>query len=162
MNKHHLARLAGACGVAAALVLTPLAAPSAIAQPAPQAAQLDPADGTAQGAVEWFQQHIGDTSYQGLCEKAVENAWGTTGVWPSAIAHWEGAVRAGKAHTDGSTPPVGAFVYWNISQYGHVGIADGEGGFYASSVAGAIGHADDLSYFNNYLGWSDPQVPAGR
>ncbi|GGI75154.1 hypothetical protein GCM10011581_10230 [Saccharopolyspora subtropica] len=119
-----------------------------------------PGDGTAQGAIEWFQARIGDTSYQGLCEKAVENAWGTTGVWPSAIAHWKGAVRAGKAHTDGSTPPKGAFVYWDISRYGHVGIADGKGGFYATSVNGAIGHANSLSYFDNYLGWSDPQVPA--
>ncbi|WP_435828576.1 CHAP domain-containing protein [Saccharopolyspora shandongensis] len=161
MNKNRLVRLTGACGVAAALVLAPLAAPSVIAEPASQAVQMSPADGTAQGAVEWFQKHQGDTSYQGLCEKAVENAWGTTGVWPSAIAHWQGAVRAGKAHTDGSTPPKGAFVYWNISQYGHVGIADGNGGIYASSIGGKIGHADSVSYFKNYLGWSDPQVPRG-
>ncbi|MEV0700421.1 CHAP domain-containing protein [Saccharopolyspora sp. NPDC050389] len=133
-----------------------------IAQPASQAVQVAaaPGDGTAQGAIEWYKARIGDTSYQGLCEKAAENAWGTTGVWPSAIAHWNAAKSAGKAHTDGSTPPKGAFVYWNISQYGHVGIADGNGGIYASSIGGAIGHADSVSYFNNYLGWSDPQVPS--
>jgi hypothetical protein len=55
----------------------------------------------------------------------------------------------------------GAFVYWNTSQYGHVGIADGAGGFYSSSVDGAIGHGDSLDYFVNCLGWSDPQVPQG-
>ena len=40
-----------------------------------------------------------------------------------------------------------------------VGIADGNGGFYSSGIDGAIGHQDGLSYFSDYLGWSDPQVP---
>ncbi|MFC7340668.1 CHAP domain-containing protein [Saccharopolyspora griseoalba] len=167
MNKRQLARLAGAAGVVGALALAPLSAPAALAQPAaPPAAEQHlriaaPGDGTARGAVEWYRARAGDTSYEGLCEKAAENAWGVTGVWPSAIDHWNGAVAAGKAHTDGSTPPEGAFVYWNISQYGHVGIADGNGGFYSTSVNGAIGHAASTSHFANYLGWSDPQVPAG-
>jgi hypothetical protein len=126
-----------------------------------QVAPASAGDGTPQGAVQWYQAHNGDTSYQGLCEKAAENAYGTTGVWASAIAHWRGAVNAGKAHQGDMNPPLGAFVYWNISQYGHVGIADGNGGFYASSVNGAIGHGDSLNYFSAYLGWSDPQVPRG-
>ena len=29
----------------------------------------------------------------------------------------------------------------------------------ASGIDGAIGHQDGLSYFSDYLGWSDPQVP---
>ena len=37
--------------------------------------------------------------------------------------------------------------------------ADGNGGFYSSGIDGAIGHQDGLSYFSDYLGWSDPQVP---
>uniref|UniRef100_UPI0038CD7459 CHAP domain-containing protein n=1 Tax=Saccharopolyspora oryzae TaxID=2997343 RepID=UPI0038CD7459 len=155
-----IARLAGACGVGAALALAPLASPAVLAEPAPQAVQVaSPGDGTAQGAIDWYKARIGDSSLEGYCEMAAENSYGTTGVWPSAIDHWNGAVNAGKAHTDGSTPPKGAFVYWNISQYGHVGIADGNGGFYATSVGGAIGHGDDVSYYDNYLGWSDPQVP---
>lgn len=164
MNQYRLARFIGAAGVAAALAFAPLAAPTAIAdQPAPDniAVQLAPADGTPQGAIDWFAANAGATSHEGLCEMAVENAYGTTGVWPSAISHWNGAVAAGKAHTDGSLPPKGAFVYWNISQYGHVGIADGNGGFYSTSVGGAIGHASSVHHFANYLGWSDPQVPAG-
>lgn len=164
MKNHRPGRLA-ATSLATALIVAPLAAqPALAAAPAAQAAAvtpLAPGDGTAQGAVEWFEARAGDTSYEGMCEMAAENAWGVTGVWPSAIEHWNGAVAAGKAHTDGSTPPAGAFVYWNISEYGHVGIADGNGGFHSSSVNGAIGHADSTSYFANYLGWSDPQVPAG-
>ncbi|WP_133850164.1 CHAP domain-containing protein [Labedaea rhizosphaerae] len=117
-------------------------------------------DGTAAGAIQWMQAHTGSSGWEGYCEMAVENAWGTTGVWPSAIDHWYGAVQYGKAHSGDPYPPAGAFVYWNISQYGHVGIADGYGGFYSSSIGGAIGHADSVYYFANYLGWSNPQVPA--
>jgi hypothetical protein len=112
------------------------------------------------GAIAWFQAHTGDSSYENLCERAAETAWGTIGVWPTARAHWEGAIAAGKAHPVDAAPPPGAFVYWRTSQDGHVGIADGRGGFFSSNVAGAIGHGDTLAYFPGYLGWSDPQVPA--
>ncbi|RSM62859.1 CHAP domain-containing protein [Amycolatopsis sp. WAC 01376] len=112
-------------------------------------------DGTPAGAVQWFKNRIGSTAYQGLCEKAVENAYGTTGVWASANAHWNGA---SPKHTTG-TPPKGSFVYWNISQWGHVGIADGSGGIYASSIGGKIGHASSVHYFNNYRGWTPAAVP---
>lgn len=159
-------RLATVCAAATALAFAPALTTTASAAPATTepaverpAVLASPGDGTAEGAIEWFEQNAGDTSYEGLCEKAVENAWGTTGVWPSAIAHWQGAIDAGKAHEGDTNPPKGAFVYWNTSEYGHVGIADGNGGFYSSSIDGALGHADDLSYFGNYLGWSDPQVP---
>jgi len=160
------ARPALAAVTVAAAALIPLAtAAPALAQPVETAAAehviaASPGDGTAAGAVEWYKSKSGSTAYEGLCEKAAENAWGTTGVWPSAIAHWEGAIRAGKAHKGSTNAPKGAFVYWNTSQFGHVGIADGSGGFYSSSVGGAIGHGGSLSYFGNYLGWSDPQVPA--
>lgn len=118
------------------------------------AAPLSAGDGTIAGAIAWMQNHAGNTGWEEYCEKAVENAYGTTGVWPSAIAHW----NAGVHHT-GSTAPKGAFVYWNTSVYGHVGIADGNGGFYSSSIGGAIGHASSVSYFQNYLGWTNAQVP---
>jgi len=41
-----------------------------------------------------------------------------------------------------------------------VGISDGNGGFYSSSVGGAIGHGGNKNFFVNYLGWSNAQVPA--
>lgn len=118
-------------------------------------------DGTIDGAIEWMQAHAGNTGWEEYCEMAVENAYGTTGVWPSAIAHWQGAINAGKAHPGDWNAPRGAFVYWNTSQYGHVGISDGNGGSYSSSVGGAIGHITDKNYFVNYLGWSTAQVPQG-
>ncbi|WP_020670664.1 hypothetical protein [Amycolatopsis nigrescens] len=117
---------------------------------------LGAGDGTPAGAIQWYKNHMGSTGWQGLCEKAVENAYGTTGVWASANAHWNGA---SPKHTDGSKPPLGAFVYWNISQYGHVGIADGNGGIYATSIGGKIGHASSVNYFNAYRGWTPAAVP---
>jgi hypothetical protein len=111
-------------------------------------------DGTPSGAVQWFQSHNGSTGWQGLCEKAVENAYGTTGVWASANAHWYGAPQ----HPGNYSPPLGAFVYWDVGSYGHVGISDGAGGFYASSVNGAIGHVTKsgggYDYYRNVAGWN--------
>ncbi|SFO93650.1 hypothetical protein SAMN05421810_101450 [Amycolatopsis arida] len=166
-----LARLGRPATVAALALTTVLVAP-----PAGHAGTLDGAapatavgsdvsilgagDGTPAGAVQWFKQRIGSTAYQGYCEKAVENAYGVTGVWASANAHWNGA---GPKHHGDRNPPLGAFVYWNIGSYGHVGISDGAGGFYATSVRGAIGHVTKAqggySYYRNYRGWTPAAVP---
>lgn len=143
-----------AAGAIAAPASTP--APVAVEDVTPAA----PGDGTINGAIQWMKNHVGNSGWEGYCEMAVENAYGTTGVWASAIAHWYGAINAGKAHPGDWGAPRGAFVYWNTSQYGHVGISDGNGGFYSSSVGGAIGHRGNKSYFVNYLGWSKAQVPA--
>ncbi|HEY3682346.1 MAG TPA: CHAP domain-containing protein [Streptosporangiaceae bacterium] len=150
--------LAAAAGTALLLTGTVAFTPAASAhtvQSAPSAAPLSAGDGTPAGAVAWYKAHIGSTAYQNYCELAAEKAYGTSGVWASANAHWNGA---GPKHTTG-TPPAGSFVYWNISAYGHVGISDGKGGAYASSVKGAIGHITSLSYFANYRGWTPGAVP---
>jgi hypothetical protein len=153
----------GAMLVPAAFAIAAVAPATASAAPhtaaphtaVPQAAApLSAGDGTPAGAVTWMKNHVGSTGWEHYCEKAVENAYGTTGVWPSAIAHWNGA-----PHHSGTKPPAGSFVYWNISSYGHVGIADGSGGFYSSSIGGKIGHASSVSYFSHYLGWTPAAVP---
>lgn len=105
---------------------------------------------TADGAVKWMADRRGSTAYEGYCERAVRLAWNRSTHHASAIDHWRSS--DGARHTTG-TPPRGAFVFWNISQYGHVGIADGNGGFWSTSVGGKIGHPSSLGYFNNYLGW---------
>lgn len=119
------------------------------------AAPMSAGDGTPAGAVAWMKAHVGSSGWEHYCEKAVENAYGTTGIWASAIAHWNGA---SPKHAGDRNPPAGAFVYWNISAYGHVGISDGAGGFYSTSISGAIGHSTTLSHFSSYLGWT----PAAR
>lgn len=171
MNRY-LIRVARSVAIGTATVVLaaiPFAA-TATASPAPAttpaAAAIEsvtpawPGDGTVEGAIQWMANHTGYTGWEGYCEMAVENAYGTTGVWASAIAHWYGAIQWGKAHPGDWNAPRGAFVYWNTSQWGHVGISDGYGGFYSTSVAGAIGHRASKGYFANYLGWSNAQVPA--
>lgn len=110
-------------------------------------------NGTPAGAVAWYQRNNGRTSCEHYCELAAERAYGTSGVWASAIAHWNGATQ----HRNRNAP-LGAFVYWNISQYGHVGVSDGKGGAWATGVGGRIGHISSLNGFSNYLGWT----PAAR
>lgn len=105
---------------------------------------------TANQAINWYKNHNGSTAYQGYCERAARLSWDRKTHHASAIAHWNSSDGAKK--TSG-TPPKGAFVFWNISAYGHVGIADGNGGIWATSVGGKIGHAKSVNYFNNYLGW---------
>jgi len=105
---------------------------------------------TVEGAISWFRNREGSTEQDGYCERAVRLAWNRTTHHASAIAHWNSS--DGARHTGGATPPRGAFVFWNISQYGHVGLADGNGGVWATSVNGRIGHVRQ-GYFANYLGW---------
>lgn len=105
---------------------------------------------TAAGAIKWMSDRRGSTAYEGYCERAVRLAWARRTHHASAIAHWRSS--DGTRRTTG-TPPKGAFVFWNTSQYGHVGIADGAGGFWSTSVGGKIGHARSVGYFRNYLGW---------
>jgi len=104
---------------------------------------------TANGAVKWYKNRKGSTAHEGYCERAARLSWNRKTHHPSAIDHWRSS--DGARHTTG-TPPRGAFVFWNISSYGHVGIADGNGGVWATSVNGKIGHVKQ-GYFKNYLGW---------
>jgi hypothetical protein len=115
----------------------------------------DSADGeigtlqTVEGAIAWFRNRNGSTEHDGYCERAVRLAWNRATHHASAIDHWRSS--DGARHT-GNNPPRGAFVFWNISQWGHVGLSDGNGGVWATSVNGRIGHVN-INYFANYLGW---------
>ncbi|MEV6272062.1 CHAP domain-containing protein [Kribbella sp. NPDC051936] len=139
--------LAGAALPATAASTATTTAPIAATTVAPQS--------RADDAIAWFAARNGSTAYQGYCEKAVENSYGRSGVYASAIANWNDAVRRGAAHRGDLNPPKGALVFWNISSYGHVGLATGDGNFWATSVNGAIGKRS-LPYFSNYLGWAQP------
>jgi hypothetical protein len=140
----------------AALVGSVLPAQAAPAPTAPTVTSVTAApQSRADNAVAWFAARNGSTAYQGYCEKAVENAYGRTGIYASAKANWNDAVRRGAAHRGDLNPPRGALVFWNISAYGHVGLAVGDGTFWATSVNGRIGKAR-LPYFSSYLGWAWP------
>jgi hypothetical protein len=110
-------------------------------------------DGTAAGAVLWYQKNAGYTGLEGMCELAAEKSYGTSGIWPTAISHWHGAKHklANPRHT-----VAGSFMFWNTSRDGHVGISDGKGGFYATSYGGRIGHGTNPDYYGKgkFLGAS--------
>ena len=105
-------------------------------------------------AIIWYQNHKGSTAYEGLCELAAELSFGTRGRFPSAIDNWNWEVNHGRAHKGDRTAPRGALVFWRTSVFGHVAVADGNGGEWSTSVNGRIGHASSTFYFSNYLGWS--------
>lgn len=116
-----------------------------------------PASSQAAAAIAWYRSRAGSTAYEDYCELAAESAYGTSGRYPSAIADWQAAVARGTVHRGDLNPPAGALVFWNIPgyPYGHVGVAVGDGTFWATSVNGAIGHAR-LPYYTGYLGWAPP------
>jgi hypothetical protein len=138
------ATLAAALGTTVAV-----SAPASAAPAAPQVRTVVAARTAAQ-AINWYSSRAGSTAYEGYCEKAARLAWARTTHHPSAIDHWRSS--DGARHTTG-TPPKGAFVFWNISAYGHVGVADGNGGFWSTDISGHIGHATSVHHFSNYLGW---------
>lgn len=105
----------------------------------------------ADKALAWFHNRKGSTAYEHFCEKAAENSYGRSGVYASAIADWN--AQGGHRHPGSMHPPRGALVFWKTSVFGHVGVADGNGGFCSTSIGGHIGCAK-LPYFQNYLGWA--------
>jgi uncharacterized protein YraI len=110
----------------------------------------------ADKSIAWYAARNGSTAYQGYCEKAAENSYGKTAIYASAKANWNDAVARGAAHRGDLNPPKGALVFWDLAApYGHVGVARGDGYFWATSVGGKIGLAK-LPYFSNYLGWAWP------
>ena len=110
----------------------------------------------ADQAIAWYSSRNGSTAFQGYCEMAAENSFGKTAIWASATADWNDAVNRGVAHPGDLNPPKGALVFWNLAApYGHVGVARGDGYFWATSVNGAIGLAQ-LPYYSNYRGWAWP------
>ncbi|MGB3442740.1 MAG: hypothetical protein WBA97_28690 [Actinophytocola sp.] len=171
MESRKLLKIIGTLGVAAAIAAG-TGAGTATAEQAPaevysQITAADIADPTAilpvdsadsgeigalqtvEGAIGWFRARDGSTEHDGYCERAVRLAWNRATHHASAIDHWRSS--DGARHT-GANPPRGAFVFWNISSFGHVGLSDGDGGVWATSVNGRIGHVG-LHYFANYLGW---------
>ncbi|SDX95281.1 hypothetical protein SAMN05421504_10425 [Amycolatopsis xylanica] len=104
---------------------------------------------TASQAIAWYADRTGSTAYEGYCERAARLSWNRTTHHASAKEHWTSS--DGARHTTG-TPPKGSFVFWAISANYHVGIADGNGGVWATNVNHRIGHARQ-SYFGSYQGW---------
>jgi hypothetical protein len=105
----------------------------------------------AEAAIAWYLSRVGQPVYQGQCELAIENAYGTESVYATAAANWQDQPVK---HLDWQNAPAGALVFWNTGPNGHVAISLGDGRVVSSSVNGGIGIVA-TGYFQNPLGWTD-------
>lgn len=141
--------------VAAVAVVSPVS-PSSLADTVPEmtgslskAAALGAHRTKVENAIDRFESFIGTTRYEGYCERAVENAYGTQGNYASARADW----AARDQHTDFRNAPRGALVFYDTSENAHVAISLGDGRVVSSSAHGRVGIVP-IDYFQNPLGWA--------
>jgi NlpC/P60 family len=107
-------------------------------------------------AIAWAKSQFGSSAWNGLCERFVENAFGTQGQYATAQA----AYNALHTSTNWS-PNIGSLVWFvpNASngEAGHVGIYIGNGQFISATDNGV--QIYDLTYWNSniasYEGWGD-------
>lgn len=126
-------------------------------------------DPRLQGAINFMEQNENSTAYSSppnsvpFSERAVENAYGTVGMYSSGAADCNAQRAAGRLHIEtnpnDSTAPAGALVFFTGANaaYGNVGIAVGNGTQYwtVDAVNGHRGiHIDSLTEGDGYLGWS--------
>ncbi|MFC5064700.1 hypothetical protein [Actinomycetospora atypica] len=102
-----------------------------------------------EGAIDRFESHIGSTTYENWCERAVENAFGTQGHYASAIQDWESQDQ----HTDWRHAPRGAMVFYDTSSDGHVALSLGDGRVVSSSAHHRVGIVP-VDFFQRPLGWA--------
>ncbi|MFX0539177.1 DUF2690 domain-containing protein [Ornithinimicrobium sp. Y1847] len=110
-------------------------------------------------AVDWANSKIGSTEYAGFCQRFVENAYGTSGRYPSALAAFEALKAAGTMKYTTTNIPKGALVFTRNSWdggYGHVMISRGDGSFVeAASKVRVVNHpAGGSGSDYRFLGWS--------
>ncbi|GAA4901418.1 NlpC/P60 family protein [Actinomycetospora succinea] len=100
-------------------------------------------------AIDRFESRIGTTRYEGYCERAVENAFGTQGHYGSARQDW----RSQDQHSDWQNAPRGAMVFYNTSANAHVALSLGDGRVVSSSAHGKVGIVP-IDHFQHPLGWA--------
>jgi len=117
-----------------------------------------------QRAIDWARAQIGSTSYNGWCERFIENAYGTTGRYASALAQANSKISRGTMHTGDRNVPVGAIAFFGSSKvngyYGHVILSLGGGQFVSSGYAyngrayGVYVTGINETNMGPYLGWA--------
>lgn len=114
-----------------------------------KAVQRRQQDQKIENAIQRFESRIGTTSYEGYCERAVENAFGTQYHYASAIQDW----RSQDQHSDWQNAPRGAMVFYDTSSNGHVALSLGDGRVVSSSAHGRVGIVP-IDHFQHPLGWA--------
>ena len=114
-------------------------------------------------AIGWAMSRVGQAGWAGWCERFVENAFGTSGRYPSAWA----AAQAMTTNAGGSmaNAPKGAIMYFrphpSNGGFGHVGISLGNG-----QMISATNNGPEVTGINNYWqglyhGWGPPRFASG-
>ncbi len=127
---------------------------------------------SARAAVTWANAQVGSGAYVELCQRFVENAYGTQGRFASAMDAYNERKAAGAIRKDG-TPPAGALVFSTSSfdviggvRYGHVMISRGDGTYVSGGADGPSVKVYDKaspSPSGTYLGWAEaPKSWPGR
>lgn len=122
----------------------------------------------ASAAVAWARGKVGSMDYSFACERFVENAYGTSGQYASAIAAYNALRRS--VHTTRTGIPAGALVFSSQPQYdlgyGHVSIAVGDGTFIAGGMdvgGSTVTVRRTTGLPGGYLGWTEaPSSWPGR
>ena len=108
-------------------------------------------------ALAWARGQVGSNAYNFACQRFVENAFGTSGRYGSAIQMFNALRAAGTIH--GGNAPAGALVFSRSSYdqgYGHVSIANGDGRYVSGGMPGpTVGYMRaPAASGGTYLGWS--------
>ena len=113
--------------------------------------------GKAQKAVAWAKSMVGRTDWANLCERFVEEAYGTKGVFPDAAAAGQQLVTH-RGSSSLRTAPVGALVYFRADEtndgHGHAGIYLGNGEMISARPDGVKVERMDSPYNRErFVGW---------
>ncbi|WP_433782221.1 hypothetical protein ACQPX6_20225 [Actinomycetospora sp. CA-101289] len=133
---------------APAVTTTPVEATSAAAT-VPELVKAGRHRQKIEDAITSFESRIGTTRYEGYCERAVENAFGTQGHYGSARQDW----RSQEQHRDWRHAPRGAMVFYDTSSNAHVALSLGDGRVVSSSAHGRVGIVP-IDHFRRPLGWA--------
>lgn len=101
----------------------------------------------------WASARVGQTGWNGWCERFVENSYGTTGRYGSALADFYAQRAAGRMHYD-TNPPGGALVFYRNPYdggFGHVEVSRGDGSFISTGPTVQI---VGFGYGGTFIGWS--------
>jgi hypothetical protein len=111
-----------------------------------------PADPRASEAVAFARARLGHTDWNRECELFVERAFGTSGRFATARAHYVWQRDNGRIHT-GSVPPAGTAVFFtSTDSAGHVMLSIG--GNSAISTGPTVYQTSTFRDRADYLGWA--------
>lgn len=126
----------------------------------PRCGQQAPTATRESKAVDFARTQLGSGSYAGLCERFVENSFGTSGQFYSATTAYNTLNRAGQIHR-GTDAPAGALLFYSTPGQGpdgHVSLSIGSG--QSISSFGYVGSGRPIRQVGildrglPYLGWA--------